>query len=52
MAVEELFGDLYSQGSVYEATPYAVPFLARIAAAGISRYGACHDAQYTVVVTC
>jgi HEAT repeat protein len=36
MAAEELFGDLYCQGSVYEATPYAVPFLARIAAAGIS----------------
>jgi HEAT repeats len=35
-AAEELFGRLFHQGSVYPATPYAVPFLARVAAAGFS----------------
>ena len=33
-AVQGLFGSLCHQGTVYSATPYAVPFLARIAAAG------------------
>ena len=38
-AVHELFGNIWHQGSVYEATEYAVPFLARMAAAGL----ACRD---------
>jgi hypothetical protein len=33
-AVDGLFGSLCHQGTVYSATPYAVLFLARIAAAG------------------
>jgi hypothetical protein len=35
-AVHELFGNIWHQGTVYEATEYAVPFLARMAAAGLS----------------
>jgi HEAT repeat protein len=35
-AVHELFGNIWHQGSVYEATGYAVPFLARMAAAGLA----------------
>jgi hypothetical protein len=35
-AVHELFGNIWHQGTVYRATPYAVPFLARMAAAGIA----------------
>jgi hypothetical protein len=31
-ALHELFGSIWHQGTVYEATAYAVPFLARIAA--------------------
>jgi hypothetical protein len=34
-AVSELFGNIWHQGTVYQATPYAVPFLARMAAVGI-----------------
>ena len=34
-AVSKLFGNVWHQGTVYRATPYAVPFLARMAAAGI-----------------
>jgi len=34
-AVLELFGNIWHQGTVYQATPCAVPFLARMAAAGI-----------------
>ena len=34
-AVSELFGNIWHQRTVYQATPYAVPFLARMAAAGI-----------------
>ena len=34
-AIGELFGCICHQGSVYSATPYAVRFVARIAAAGI-----------------
>ena len=34
-AFDTLCGSICHQGSVYSATPYAVPFLARIAAAGI-----------------
>lgn len=34
-AVSGLFGNIWHQGTVYRATPYAVPFLARMAAAGI-----------------
>jgi len=34
-AFDTLWGSICHQGSVYSATPYAVPFLARIAAAGI-----------------
>ena len=34
-AVSGLFGNIWHQGTVYQATPYAVPFLARMAAAGI-----------------
>lgn len=34
-AVQELFGNIWHQRTVYQATPYAVPFLARMAAAGI-----------------
>lgn len=35
-AVHELFGSIWHQGSVYAATEYAVPFLARMAAAGLA----------------
>jgi hypothetical protein len=35
-AVRELFGKICHQGTVYEATEYAVPFLARMAAAGLA----------------
>ena len=35
-AVHELFGNIWHQGTVYEATEYAVPFLARMAAAGLA----------------
>ena len=35
-AVHELFGNICHQGTVYEATEYAVPFLARMAAAGLA----------------
>jgi hypothetical protein len=35
-AVHELFGNIWHQGTVYRATPHAVPFLARMAAAGIA----------------
>jgi hypothetical protein len=35
-AVSALFGNIWHQGTVYLATPYAVPFLARMAAAGIA----------------
>lgn len=34
-AISELYGSICHQGSVYSATPYAVPFLARLAVAGI-----------------
>lgn len=34
-ALSELYGSILHQGSVYEATAHAVPFLARTAAAGI-----------------
>ncbi|MFE4453590.1 hypothetical protein [Streptomyces sp. NPDC056796] len=34
-ALSELYGSILHQGSVYSATAHAVPFLARIAAAGI-----------------
>ncbi|MFD6275527.1 hypothetical protein ACFWFI_08145 [Streptomyces sp. NPDC060209] len=34
-ALSDLYGSILHQGSVYEATAHAVPFLARIAAAGI-----------------
>ncbi|WP_329379524.1 HEAT repeat domain-containing protein [Streptomyces sp. NBC_01716] len=34
-ALYELYGNIVHQGSVYEATPYAVPYLARLAAAGV-----------------
>ena len=34
-AVRELFGNIWHQGTVYQATLPAVPFLARMAAAGI-----------------
>ncbi|MFI6079653.1 hypothetical protein ACIBBB_01390 [Streptomyces sp. NPDC051217] len=34
-ALYELYGNIVHQGSVYEATAYAVPYLARLAAAGI-----------------
>ncbi|KAK2759457.1 hypothetical protein FQN54_002935 [Arachnomyces sp. PD_36] len=33
-AVWQLFGNIYHQGTVYDATEYAVPFLARLAVAG------------------
>jgi hypothetical protein len=33
--VHALFGNIWHQGTVYRATPYAVPFLARMAVAGI-----------------
>ncbi|WWM27476.1 hypothetical protein QBW33_27625 [Streptomyces sp. B21-104] len=33
-ALSELYGSILHQGSVYEATAHAVPFLARTAAAG------------------
>ncbi|MCX5275460.1 hypothetical protein [Streptomyces virginiae] len=36
-AEQELWGSLVHQGSVYEATVAAVPFLARLAAAGVRR---------------
>ena len=35
-AVDELFCNIWHQGTVYEATPYAVPFLARMAVAGLA----------------
>ena len=35
-AVRALFGSIWHQGSVYTATEYAVPFLARMAAAGLA----------------
>jgi hypothetical protein len=35
-AVHELFGNIWHQGTVYAATEYAVPFLARMAAAGLA----------------
>jgi HEAT repeats len=35
-AVHELFGNIWHQGTVCEATEYAVPFLARMAAAGLA----------------
>jgi hypothetical protein len=35
-AVGGLFGNIWHQGSVYPATEYAVPFLARMAAAGLA----------------
>ena len=38
-ALDGLFGSLCHQGSVYPASVYAVPFLARIAAAGIGAAG-------------
>ena len=38
-AVHELFGNIWHQRTVYRATPYAVPFLARMAAAGIAAAG-------------
>jgi hypothetical protein len=38
-ALDELFSSLCHQGSVYSASVYAVPFLARIAAAGIGAAG-------------
>ncbi|MFH9612674.1 hypothetical protein ACH4MM_02705 [Streptomyces pratensis] len=34
-ALSDLYGSILHQGSVYEATAHAVPYLARIAAAGI-----------------
>ncbi|MFD3521180.1 hypothetical protein [Streptomyces sp. NPDC058653] len=34
-ALYELYGNIVHQGSVYEATAYAVPYLARLAAAGV-----------------
>lgn len=34
-ALSELYGSILHQGSVYEATAHAVPFLARTAAAGV-----------------
>jgi hypothetical protein len=36
-AEQELWGSIVHQGSVYEATVVAVPFLARLAAAGVRR---------------
>ncbi|MGQ4377484.1 hypothetical protein ACN6K9_008176, partial [Streptomyces sp. SAS_267] len=36
-AEQELWSSLVHQGSVYEATVVAVPFLARLAAAGVRR---------------
>jgi hypothetical protein len=38
-AVHELFGNIWHQRTVYRATPHAVPFLARMAAAGIAAAG-------------
>ncbi|GAA1981784.1 hypothetical protein GCM10009838_48870 [Catenulispora subtropica] len=38
-AVAGLWGSLCHQGSVYLATPFAVPFLARLAAAGVRTTG-------------
>jgi hypothetical protein len=38
-ALGELYGSICHQGSVYSATVYAVPFLARIAAAGVCTGG-------------
>ncbi len=35
-AVQELYGTIWHQGTVYEATSHAVPFLARMAAAGVA----------------
>ncbi|MHA6760229.1 hypothetical protein [Streptacidiphilus sp. PAMC 29251] len=36
-AEQELWSSIVHQGSVYEATAYAVPYLARLAAAGVRR---------------
>ena len=41
-ALGELWGTIWHQGSVYPATVPAVPFLARIAAAGVSMPGVLH----------
>ncbi|WP_067694099.1 hypothetical protein [Nocardia jejuensis] len=38
-ALHELFGSIWHQGTVYSATAYAVPFLARLAGAGIQTCG-------------
>jgi hypothetical protein len=35
-AVHELYGNIWHQGTVYEATSHAVPFLARMAAADVA----------------
>jgi hypothetical protein len=35
-AAHELYGNIWHQGTVYEATSHAVPFLARMAAAGVA----------------
>jgi hypothetical protein len=41
-AVHELFGNIWHQGTVYEAAEYAVPFLARMAAAGMASRDLAH----------
>ncbi|MET9030406.1 hypothetical protein ABZW96_32975 [Nocardia sp. NPDC004168] len=38
-ALQELFGNIWHQGTVYSATAHAVPFLARLAGAGIQTRG-------------
>jgi hypothetical protein len=38
-ALRELFESIWHQGTVYSATPHAVPFLARLAGAGIDTAG-------------
>ncbi|WP_227982231.1 hypothetical protein [Nocardia spumae] len=38
-ALRELFGNIWHQGTVYSATAHAVPFLARLAGAGIQTRG-------------
>jgi hypothetical protein len=35
-AIHELYGNIWHQGTVYEATSHAVPFLARMAAVGVA----------------